>query len=106
MSSHAPLRLNPAVFRDLPPLDDRTREILDARRSTTHRRGWLVRRALLAADLLGLVVAFVIAQSFTGQVDRVGPGTEVLLFLGSLPAWIVLAKLHHLYDLDEERTDH
>ena len=106
MTSHAPLRLNPDLFRDLPPLDDRTREILDARRSTTHRRGWLVRRALLAADLLGLVVAFVIAQSFTGQVDRFGPGTEVLLFLASLPAWIVLAKLHHLYDLDEERTNH
>ena len=32
--------------------------------------------------------------------------TEYVLFLATLPFWILGAKLHELYDRDEERTDH
>ncbi len=41
-------------------VDDRTLEILDRRRRTAivKRRGWLVRRMLLLADVVGLVAAF------------------------------------------------
>ena len=35
-------------------------------RDTRHRRGWVTRRALLAADVLGLVIAFVLAGIFAG----------------------------------------
>jgi exopolysaccharide biosynthesis polyprenyl glycosylphosphotransferase len=73
-----------------------------------HRRGWLIRRALLAADVLGLVVAFLIAElALPGEAhDRVGPAIEIGLFGLTLPFFVVIAKLQGLYDRDEERTDH
>jgi exopolysaccharide biosynthesis polyprenyl glycosylphosphotransferase len=73
------------------------------------RRGWLVRRMLLAADLFGLTVAFVLAQLVAGApgaADRIRPDTEFLVFLVTLPLWVVVAKLYGLYDRDEERADH
>lgn len=72
-------------------------------------RGWLVRRALLAADIVGLVVAFLASEIALGDVfDRVHPDVAELFvfFVISLPAWVVAAKLYGLYDRDEERTDH
>jgi exopolysaccharide biosynthesis polyprenyl glycosylphosphotransferase len=93
-------------------LDPRTREILDQRRRTgvVRRRGWLVRRMLLLADLLGLSFAFLIAQVLFGldveRNDHINPGTEYLIFMATLPVWIVVAKLYGLYERDEERTDH
>jgi exopolysaccharide biosynthesis polyprenyl glycosylphosphotransferase len=73
-----------------------------------HRRGWLVRRALLAADLLGLMIAFVIAEvALPGDAhDRLEPAVEIGLFVLTLPFFVVTAKLQGLYDHDEERTDH
>src|SRR5215467_12194092 len=73
-----------------------------------HRRGWLVRRALLAADLLGLMLAFVIAELALpgGAHDRLEPAVEIGLFVLTLPFFVVTAKLQGLYDHDEERTDH
>jgi exopolysaccharide biosynthesis polyprenyl glycosylphosphotransferase len=73
------------------------------------RRGWLLRRLLLVADLIGLVVAFAAATLLEAPirgVDRVGVGWEAVLFLASLPLWVLLFRLHGLYDRDEERTDH
>jgi exopolysaccharide biosynthesis polyprenyl glycosylphosphotransferase len=73
-----------------------------------HQRGWLVRRALLAADLLGLMIAFVIAELALpgGAHDRIEPAVEIGLFVLALPFFVVTAKLQGLYDHDEERTDH
>ena len=93
-------------------LDERTRALLEKRRlGNGHRRGWLVRRALAAADVVGLVVAFAIAQIMFSEVapgvrDRVPSWLEVLLFAATMPVWILLARAYHLYDKDEERTDH
>jgi exopolysaccharide biosynthesis polyprenyl glycosylphosphotransferase len=73
------------------------------------RRGWLVRRLLLAADLVGLTIAFVLVElSFRGTVllNNVGVGVESAIFVALLPAWAVAAKLYGLYDRDEERTTH
>ena len=39
-------------------------------------------------------------------VDTVVPQWELVLFCASLPLWVILARLHGLYDRDEERTDH
>src|SRR3954447_1879607 len=93
-------------------VDERTLEIIERRRKTAtiRRRGWLIRRMLLLADLLGLTIAFVLAEVMFGQdttpVGNLAPKWEVLFFLVTLPGWIVVAKLYGLYDQDEERTDH
>lgn len=92
-------------------LDDRTLRLLEQRRSMPQgrRRGWLVRRALLAADMVGLTTSFILSLALlggSGPADTVGNRLELLIFLSSLPAWVVLAKLYGLYDRDEERTDH
>jgi exopolysaccharide biosynthesis polyprenyl glycosylphosphotransferase len=71
-------------------------------------RGWLMRRLLLVADVVGLTIAFLLALAIASPVasDRVGSFWELLLFLLSLPFWIVLFRLHSLYDRDGERSDH
>jgi exopolysaccharide biosynthesis polyprenyl glycosylphosphotransferase len=98
-----------ALFENL---DDRTLAILERRRRTsiTKRRGWLMRRALLTADLVGLATAFIVAQEVylvrmhdPGALTPVG---EFVTFALSLPLWVVGAKLYGLYDRDEEQTDY
>jgi exopolysaccharide biosynthesis polyprenyl glycosylphosphotransferase len=73
-----------------------------------HRRGWLVRRMLLVADLAGLSVAYAVSRAALPSPGE-PPMDEVwkaLVFVATLPVWIVGAKLLSLYDRDEERTDH
>jgi exopolysaccharide biosynthesis polyprenyl glycosylphosphotransferase len=78
--------------------------------SGTGRRGWLVRRALALADIIGLSLAFGLSMLLfpgRGEVDNtVGALGEGGFFLLTLPAWIVVANLYGLYRNDEERTDH
>jgi exopolysaccharide biosynthesis polyprenyl glycosylphosphotransferase len=72
-------------------------------------RGWLVRRMLLAADLVALVVSFAFIEALfgsTGVVGQVGAGVETLIFLCLLPVWVLAAKLYGLYDRDEENATH
>ena len=105
MSVVAPSRLYDA-------LDERTVEILKLRQSgrRLRRRGWLVRRALLAADVVGLSVAFIVAQGLYAvhvqQTGTLNDAQEFAAFAVSLPLWIVAAQLYGLYNKDEERTDH
>ncbi len=78
-----------------------------ARRTTG--RGWLVRRMLLASDLVGLTLAFFTAElvyQHQAKVDTFRAPEEFLLFALSLPLWVLAAKLYGLYDRDEERVDH
>lgn len=78
-------------------------------RPIRRRRGWLMRRLLLAADIVGLFVAYLVAFALASPVsgaDRVSPVWEVVLFAATLPLWVLLARVHGLYDRDEERTDH
>ncbi len=78
--------------------------------SNVRRRGWLVRRTLLLADVVGLTTAFLIAELAFGPGGGLGNEFtllgESLLFLLTLPVWVVVAKLYGLYERDEERTDH
>jgi exopolysaccharide biosynthesis polyprenyl glycosylphosphotransferase len=89
-------------------VDERTLEIIDRRRRTAvvRRRGWLVRRALMAADVIGLLVAFVLAELIVGAGTKIDMRNEVIAFLVTLPGWVIGAKLYGLYDHDEERTNH
>ena len=63
----------------------------------------------MAADLLGLSLAFLLASVVVGGVEGQGalnPWVEFGIFLATLPVWIVAAKLFGLYDRDEFLTDH
>ena len=69
-----------------------------------------MRRALLAADLLGLTLAFVVTALLVGREDdyaanSLGSFGEAVVFLVSLPLWVIAAKLFGLYDRDEEQVD-
>jgi exopolysaccharide biosynthesis polyprenyl glycosylphosphotransferase len=73
-------------------------------------RGWVIRRGLLLADALGLIGAFVVTSLIfgpgAGSGNRFALATEYALFAATLPGWLLAAKLHELYDRDEERTEH
>jgi exopolysaccharide biosynthesis polyprenyl glycosylphosphotransferase len=88
----------------------RTLEIVEQRRRTAvvKRRGWLVRRLLLLADVVGLLLAFGLAEAIqgAGPDGRLHEWKEVVLFVCTLPGWILVTKLYGLYERDEERTDH
>jgi exopolysaccharide biosynthesis polyprenyl glycosylphosphotransferase len=74
------------------------------------RRGRLVRRALAVADVGGLSAAFLLAAIVYGSRDSstnsFSRDSELLLFFATLPGWLLLAKLHGLYDRDEEHAGH
>jgi len=65
---------------------------------------------LLGADLVGLTVAFVLAEALWSASNRGGNGLapegEIIAFVATLPIWVLAAKLYGLYERDEERTDH
>ena len=84
-------------------VDSRTLEIVEHRRATENARGrgWLVARMLVVADVLGLTIAFLLAQLLTGPAQ-----TELLAFVATLPLWVLGAKLYGLYRRDAERIDH
>ena len=85
------------------------RDVVTISKPRRHRRGWVMRRVLLVADVVGLIAAFVAAELVLGNFsDGVDPRiiTLFLFFLVSLPLWVLVAKLYGLYDRDEERTDH
>jgi exopolysaccharide biosynthesis polyprenyl glycosylphosphotransferase len=75
------------------------------RGQNSRRRGWLVRRMLLLADIVALTLAFLLAESFYRNGNQHFL-RETVLLLATLPAWVLVAKLYGLYDRDEERTDH
>ena len=93
-------------------VDERTLEILRHRRTPphVHRRGWLIRRGLAVADAVGLIAAFAVADALFGW--QTGPGGAVagwgglLVFLATVPGWLLLAHLRGLYRHDEERVEH
>jgi exopolysaccharide biosynthesis polyprenyl glycosylphosphotransferase len=72
-------------------------------------RGPLIRRTLVAADLIGLAGAFLVAELLfgsNGRADAVHANVEPLVFLATLPLWIAGAKAYGLYSGDEQRADH
>jgi exopolysaccharide biosynthesis polyprenyl glycosylphosphotransferase len=77
--------------------------------SSHRRRGALVTRSLLLADVVGLALAFFLTELLfgsSGSADELSLLAECALFFATLPVWISFAKLYRLYDHDEERADH
>jgi exopolysaccharide biosynthesis polyprenyl glycosylphosphotransferase len=92
-----------AVGRAAPPaLFDAVHARRAAAPRARRRRGWIVRRSLLAADIAGLLGAYLVAASLAAGGASANGFLEFLL---TLPAWVVVAKLYGLYEGDEERTD-
>lgn len=85
-------------------MDDHTRSLLG--RSRLERRAWLVPRSLVAADLLGLSLAYLLTTLSWGEKGAFGSVHEILVFLATLPCWAIVAKLQGLYRSDQEQADH
>jgi exopolysaccharide biosynthesis polyprenyl glycosylphosphotransferase len=101
------------MYHDLSAIVDvRTLEVLEKSRAMggSHSRGWLVRRALVTADVIGLSAAFaamtVIYGTPSDSSDQVRPLLELLVFGLTLPGWVILGMINGLYDRDEARTEH
>jgi exopolysaccharide biosynthesis polyprenyl glycosylphosphotransferase len=95
------------------PLDQKTRELLERRPPSLAlpHRGWLVRRMLLVADVLGLFLAFLGAELLFGveegtSIGRLSLPVELAVFAATIPVWVVVAKLLGLYEHDDERAAH
>jgi exopolysaccharide biosynthesis polyprenyl glycosylphosphotransferase len=94
-----------------PDVDERGAVAVEARVRTTApgRRGWLMRRLLLAADVVGLAVAFVVTEVLfgsKGHPDTFNLDNEIALFFIAIPIFVLGSKLFGLYDHDEEHADH
>jgi exopolysaccharide biosynthesis polyprenyl glycosylphosphotransferase len=77
-------------------------------RRTTSRREF-VRHSLMAADVIGLSLAFFVSTSVYGLSaagDHARPVFELGIFFVSLPIWIVIASFNRLYAHDEWRLVH
>ena len=72
------------------------------------RRGWLLRRALVGADVVGLALAFLVSEGVIALQGRyqIDMSVETVFFVVSVPLFIAFAKVYGLYDRDEERTAH
>ncbi len=67
----------------------------------------LVRRALLLADVIGFLIAYLIAVIATRSDTTIVAGTGyVVAFLVALPIWVGGAKWYGLYDRDEQQPGH
>jgi exopolysaccharide biosynthesis polyprenyl glycosylphosphotransferase len=107
-----------AVAVETPPLTAERRSPADLRSFTDlfltrvprGRRGWVVRRLLLAADIFALAGAVIFIElAFQGDrlFNNVGITAEIAVIAAVvLPLWVVTAKLQGLYDRDEEQATH
>jgi exopolysaccharide biosynthesis polyprenyl glycosylphosphotransferase len=81
---------------------------LAARRPHLRRRT-LVQRALISADLAGLSLAYLISLVAFGESaagDRGHPAFGLMVFVLSLPAWLLLGSVFGLYRQDDGRIGH
>ncbi len=114
IGEHAPHRENIFVAdTDLSPfgvedplsaMDVHTHRLLARRRA--ERRSWLVPRALVIADLLGLSLCYFVVTLLWGERGAFGSARELLVFALTLPCWVFVARLHGLYHRDQERAAH
>jgi exopolysaccharide biosynthesis polyprenyl glycosylphosphotransferase len=90
-----------AAVPELAALGTRARTVVGERHG---RRDYVIRRLLVGADVLGIVLALVV----TAAVDPLaGSNLDVVLWgLVTLPMWIIVFKLYGLYDRDLKRVSH
>jgi exopolysaccharide biosynthesis polyprenyl glycosylphosphotransferase len=66
----------------------------------------LARRALLVADLVGLLLAYLVAASLGSSASALSNLPLFVAFVATWPAWVLGARLYGLYDRDDRRPDH
>jgi exopolysaccharide biosynthesis polyprenyl glycosylphosphotransferase len=94
-----------AIESLLQAVDPRTRALVAERQGVTTGRSYMVRRWLLASDVVALTAAFLLSIALTQRFEAefwVALG----IFLVSLPIWVVAAKLLGLYDRDDRGMDY
>jgi exopolysaccharide biosynthesis polyprenyl glycosylphosphotransferase len=91
--------VGPDTSETLALVSERTSRIIAHRRgpSIAKRRGWLVRRALLVADLAGIAIAMTVVAAW----GTWSPWYGLYPLLGTM-----FGKLYGLYDGDEDRAHH
>jgi exopolysaccharide biosynthesis polyprenyl glycosylphosphotransferase len=81
-----------------------------ARTRRTRARRVVVVRALVLADTLGLLSAYLLAMILygpgEGHADNLPPAIEIAVLILLLPIWIVLGRVFGLYSRDDEHADH
>lgn len=70
------------------------------------RRSRLLPRSLVAADLVGLGLAYLITTMFWGHAGTFGSSKQLAVFCATVPCWLAVAKFQGLYRADHERADH
>ena len=88
---------------------DRAPHRASQRRSSRARHPFpILTGALVAADIGGLLLAFLAAQITIGAADGGGWSNteEFLFFLATIPGWVLVARLYGLYENDRRRADH
>ena len=65
-------------------------------------------KALVAADVCGLVLALVVAEATVGRGDhgRLTVLQELILLIATLPGWLFVAHLYGLYSRDRRHCDY
>lgn len=105
ISGTGELESGPVDPRDLVGgADDHTKQLLSRRAAA--RRSRLVPPLLVAGDLGGLSLSYLLANLCCGESGALGTTRELAFFLISLPGWIVVASLYGLYRRDTERANH
>ena len=84
--------------------DQQTKELPSRRPTVGHSR--LVPGMLVAGDLFGLTLSYVLANLWWGDTRPLGSARELKIFVLSLPCWIIVATLQGLYRRDYERAAH
>lgn len=77
-------------------------------RVASRGRDWSLRRTFMLSDVLGLSGAFLLAQAMFrgGSAGEIELATEAVIFVATLPLWILAASLYRLYDSDRGRPHH
>ncbi|MGO9958941.1 MAG: sugar transferase [Solirubrobacteraceae bacterium] len=75
-------------------------------RGRAERRSWLLPRSLMIADVLGLSIAYLVVTLLWDDHGALGSWRELLVFALTLPCWILVAKVHGLYQRDHQRAAH
>src|SRR5436305_2271734 len=72
------------------------------------RRAFVMRRLLLATDVVALLCAFALAELALGfhSTGRHLFERDALLLAVAIPVWILFARAHNLYHVDSSRADH
>jgi len=85
-------------------MDVHTRALLARRHA--ERRSWLLPRTLMLADLLGLSIAYLVVTLLWDGHGAFGSAHALIVFVLTLPCWVVVAKLHGLYRRDHQLAAH